>query len=383
MTSWTALEVRAGPGYPTPSSTQTVSAARALVEGFDPVLYAFVDVSERGEERELRWRRLAAKLLAEQAPEKAVATLAAQVAAAPPARATLAAFASADGALLHEQLMDDVAGDDAGYRAPPAVLPLLRWAQNRPAYVFVVIDRIGADIVTCGGASSSAWSWSVEGPDDEIERNAPGGWAQPRYQRRAEDSWRHNAGRVAEQVAVARARVGARLLVVSGDVRAVQLLRERLPRDPDLVVRQLSGSRARDGSQAARPRQIEVLQHDAGALSTARLLERFHEQFGPRGLAVEGVAATLDALAGDRVSTLVVATTADDARRAWFGAQPAQVYADLESARTARSVVASGQLADVAVRAALLLDADVRVVEPGTPGAPAEGLGALCRYRPT
>jgi hypothetical protein len=37
-------------------------------------------------------------------------------------------------------------------------------------------------------------------------------------------------------------------------------------------------------------------------------------------------------------------------------------------------------LADVVVRAALLTGADVRVLAPGTQGAPAYGIGALCRY---
>jgi hypothetical protein len=39
-----------------------------------------------------------------------------------------------------------------------------------------------------------------------------------------------------------------------------------------------------------------------------------------------------------------------------------------------------GPLDDVAIRAALLTRAGIRLVAPGTAGAPAEGIGALCRY---
>ena len=42
--------------------------------------------------------------------------------------------------------------------------------------------------------------------------------------------------------------------------------------------------------------------------------------------------------------------------------------------------VRSGRLIDVAVRSALLSDAHVRVIPQGTPGQPAGGIGALCRY---
>jgi Bacterial archaeo-eukaryotic release factor family 2 len=51
--------------------------------------------------------------------------------------------------------------------------------------------------------------------------------------------------------------VGAQVPVLSGDVRAVQLLSERLPNDHGLLVHHITGSRAADGSQATRPRRVE------------------------------------------------------------------------------------------------------------------------------
>jgi hypothetical protein len=40
----------------------------------------------------------------------------------------------------------------------------------------------------------------------------------------------------------------------------------------------------------------------------------------------------------------------------------------------------SGPLDDVAVRAALMTRAEVRLVAADATGAPAEGIGAICRY---
>lgn len=74
-------------------------------------------------------------------------------------------------------------------------------------------------------------------------------------------------------------------------------------------------------------------------------------------LAVEGVYGTLDALANRRLRELVVAYPVDMTATASLGELP------------------PGLLADVAVRAAVLSGAQVRLVPCGTPGTPAGGIG--------
>ena len=236
-------------------------------------------------------------------------------------------FVSQDGSVRHEQVLADAdIADHAGCQSPAPVTPLLAWGQDRPAYVLVVTDRAGADITADGGAGRPDQTWTVVGPDDEIERKrGPGGWSQPSYQRRVEDSWRHNAASVAQQVVTRAAGVDAQVLVLSGDVRAVQLLSERLPNDPALLVCHISGGRAADGSQAGRDGRVEQVLREAAAGQTARLLAELHEQLAPGGLAVEGVDDTVDALARGRVATLLVQDTPTDSRTAWFGAGPTRV----------------------------------------------------------
>jgi hypothetical protein len=223
----------------------------------------------------------------------------------------------------------------------------------------------------------------VAGPDDEIERNAPGGWSQPRYQRRAEDSWRHNAGAVADAVTHALPTVHSGLLLVAGDVRAVQLLQERLPTGMRRAVpiRHLPGGRSEDGSAQARRAAIGIALDEFVAEQTALVLDRFIAGRGPGGATVEGVSATLAALAEGRVQTLLVADDPTDERVAWFG--PDVMCVDdpgqLPRAGTARELRA-GRLVDVAVRGALLTDAEIRVLDPATAAELGDRIGALCRY---
>lgn len=338
---------------------------------------------------ETRWRPLATALHEQGADEETVKALEAAVAAPAAARAVrgsgqVAGFARAGEALAVVTLPDLPQPDIARFGAPAHMLPLLHWAQERPPYVLVVIDRTGADIAASIGAGSEPVYSEVEGPDDEIERNAPGGFkAQPRYQRRAEDSWAHNAAAVAEAAASALHRVEGKILVVSGDVRAQQLLMERLPEwvKREVRVKRISGSRGNDGSQKARAELVRGAVREATEDELRALWETFVEERSPHGLAVEGAAQTLNALATGRIATLVVSGDgrANDLA-AWFGPTPTEV-SPAEAGHPVAPDAHRGPLVDVTVRAALLTGAHVRVVPPDADYGPSEGVGGLCRYR--
>jgi hypothetical protein len=349
---------------------------------------------------ETRWRPLAARLREQGADEETVRALETALAAPAAARAArgsgqVAGFAREGKALAVVTLPGLSSPDLAEYGAPAHMLPLLRWAQERPAYVLVVIDRTGADIAASIGAGSEPVYSEVEGPDDEIAHNAPGGFkAAPHhspatgrghgdpYRRRAEDSWAHNAAAVAEAAAFALQRVEGRILVVSGDVRAQQLLLERLPEWVKQGVRimRINGSRGPDGSQKSRTELVARAVREATEEELAALWQTFLEERSPHGLSVEGAHETLAALSGGRVGTLIVSSDlgADDLV-AWFGPAATEVlpvgehHPVLPDAR-------KGRLVDVSVRAALLTGAQVRVIPPGADYWPMEGVGGICRY---
>lgn len=337
-----------------------------------------------------RWRPLAASLHEQGADEATARALEAAMRDPASSRAArgsgqLAGFAR-DGEVLAVVTVPRLAGADlARYGAPAHVVPLLLWERQHPPYVVAVLDRTGADLETSIGLGNAPVRSSVEGPDDEVERNAPGGWeglTQGRYQRRAEDSWAHNAGAAAAAVEEALRRVEAKILVVAGDVRAEQYFMDKLPAwvRKDVTIERISGHRSGDGSERARDDAVAHAVREAVDLRTAALWERFVEERAPHGLGVDGPTQTLAALAEGRVHTLIVAAGAVDDAQAWFGELPTQVHAAGDSGPT-WSDPHSGALVDVAVRAAVLTGAEVVAIPPEVDFGPEGGLGGICRYR--
>ncbi len=338
---------------------------------------------------ETRWAPLAAGLRQQGAAEPDVAALEKALAASASSRAArgsgqLAGFVRAGHVVAVVGMSGWTGPDHAVFGSPAHVLPLLHWQQERPPYVLCVIDRTGADLETCIGAGCTPVRSSVDGPDDEIERNAPGGWeglTQGRYQRRAEDSWAHNAAAVADAVTAALRSAEARILVVGGDVRAVQLLKEKLPAAvlKDVTLKEVTAGRSADGSERGRSALVGAAVREAVTEQTAALWDRFVEQRSPHGLAVEGVHETIIALAGGRVGTLLVSPE-PVAGKAWFGPAASEVV-PVGIGHPVPPDARKGPVVDVAVRAALLSGARVRVIPAGAGFWPMEGVAGVCRFR--
>ncbi|MEO7289520.1 MAG: Vms1/Ankzf1 family peptidyl-tRNA hydrolase, partial [Jatrophihabitantaceae bacterium] len=213
----------------------------ALARAFEPTGYAYFALGSTADpaERELRWRRLADQLRGCGADARTVAVLAESVAASAPAPDTLALFTDTTGRLVEQyRLSGSTLADRCGFGTPAVLLPLLAWRQARPPFVAIAIDRHGADICYSAGGDAQLERATVTGSVNGSERKLDGYWSQRRYQQRAEDSWRHNAGQVAEVVQQLTNKIGAQVLLLTGDLRAIQLLRQRLPHRPDLLVEQ-------------------------------------------------------------------------------------------------------------------------------------------------
>jgi peptide subunit release factor 1 (eRF1) len=139
---------------------------------------------------------------------------------------------------------------------------------------------------------------------------------------------------------------------------------------------------------------IDAVLEQAGRLvdatverDTGELLDRFERERAQHDLAADGVAATFEALARSQVDVLLVSELLDDDRTARFGETGHSVALDRDTLlATGEITPAEGPLVDVAIRAALLSGATVRVLEAPDPGQPedprhpTEGLGALLRF---
>lgn len=364
----------------TPVNTGTL---RRLFSTVSPVISLYFDLTAPPEENSsVRWRSMTDRLAEQGGDPATIETLAKRVSASVPGGGVLAAFAADGDLLLAVGMLGSSQGDLAVYAPLPYVLPLLAWTQDRPPHVLAVVDRTGADITAFPGGGARPTVQSIAGPDDEIERNAPGGWSQMRYQHRAEDSWQHNAARVADALTNALTDLGAHLLLLSGDVRAIQYLIRYLPAGVrrEVIIRHVCGSRSPDGSRQEQAVQVEAETHQAAREETRTILRRLAEERSPAGGAVEGVRDTLDALSCGRVRTLIVVDDPDDGRTAWFGPGPTHVSDRRDALVLAAAPIVRARLADVVVRSAVLTRASVHVLQPGTTDAPAGGIGALCRF---
>jgi hypothetical protein len=376
------------PGGQSPAAVPDIAAA---FDGPGPFVTVYLAteaaVEQAAQQSELRWKTLRRELEEAGAPAEALLAIDPLVTDAHHEGRTLAAVADTTGLRLvrHEP---EPPARDAGWVAPlPRVGPLLEWAQTAVPHIVVLADRAGADIVvfTRGADRSGAGGAPVvlvgqeTGDDPTLRKTSPGGWSQRRYQNRAENLWEQNAKAVADQVTTLVDETGARLVVVAGDVRALQLLREHLPDRMTDLLREVDGSRAPGSGLDEIADDVVKLAATVAAEDTVSFLRQFKEERGQRDLAAEGAKATIEALAAARVDTLLIHDDPDDERRAWFGPEPGMVALDQKTlSDMGVDQPEQARLVDVAIRAAFTTGASVRIVPSA--GSVKEGIGAILRF---
>jgi hypothetical protein len=355
-----------------------------------PVLTAYLNSPSPGpgvDDTNLRRQALLSRLNVPGTPPEALEALDSVLATLQPGEAPAAAFAGADGQVRMFTLPGAEIEDQAYAASLPHVLPLLTWRQRHPAFALVLLDRTGAELVVHPVGAGQPVHATVSGPDDVIERNAPGGSSQRRYQNRAEDSWHHNAGRAAEAVTEALAASQAELLIVGGDVRAEQYFMDQLPTAVrnDVAIKTISGGRHQDGSEQHRAEVVEALLQEHINDASLNTLERIHNQSGPGGLGIQGPTPTIHALSRAQVQTLLLTQREPGADEpepatAWFGPQPTDISEHRTGVLVPDGQPTHGPLQEVMARAAVLTDADIRILPAGLSDGLPRGVGALCRF---
>ena len=268
----------------------------------------------------------------------------------------------------------------AANAALPHVLPLVVLRGERVAWLRVVVDRTGADLLgaTEGGVPRTA---QVTGTwEYPIRKVKPGGWSQPRYQRSAENSWEHNAQEVADAVADLATTVEPEVLVIAGDVRARTLLIEHLPeRWRRRVLHSEVGSRAPGADPEPLDAVTAAAVADLAARHRAETVDRFRAERGRDAAAGTGLGAAVAALQRGQVDTLLAfGEPVDDP--VWVGPEPTQLAMTADEVRAMGVAKPERVRADAALlRAATATEADLVLVSPGEVDLDA-GVGALLRY---
>jgi hypothetical protein len=336
---------------------------------------------------ELRWDA-ARRRLAEAGAGHDSLDAAAAVTGGPSEARGYAVFARA-GAVAFTGTLDAPPRREIARLAPlPHLMPLL--AQRRPPipHLRVSATRTGGEIVAVGG---TGWSWRdwVAGQQWPVHKTSVGGWSQPRFQRSVEETWAENAKTLATEVDAVADRIGARHVIVSGDVRARSLLLEHLATPLRESAAVLDEEVSAD-SQAMTEAADRALSGWAGS----HCRERFDDWRArlAHGLAVEGLARTMAAFRNGQVSDLFLADDPTSTASAWIGPAGSDLAATREELLELDVPAPAADRADAAiVRAVAHTDAELHflpadLVETGDPEAcgsiarPRDGVGATLRF---
>jgi len=263
--------------------------------------------------------------------------------------------------------------------ALPRFVPFVRDRFDHRPHVVVRCDRVGAQIarVERGEVQEDT---EVTGDDDGVQKVHAGGWAHKRFQNRAEHTWDENAKEIAEAVLAEAEAIGADLVYVTGDLRAVQLVADHVPEAwKDKLV--LDDHEPTDAaSDEVVFERAETAVRDRAAREVVAAVDRFAEHRGRGELAADGVEATLAALRTGAVEVLLVSEDVDEQAHVAVD-DPRQVATDPQLlADSGFADVVPARLVDAAILAALSGGADVLVVPAHGPNAPSGALGAITRF---
>lgn len=130
--------------------------------------------------------------------------------------------------LVVDRLLSTPPAQSQGMFGPaPALLQAIHAADETVDLLVVAVDRNGADLqrVQAGERDAKPTTEVVQGGHDEVHKTRGGGLDR-RSQTRAEDSWQRNAEAVASALDHRVADDPPDLVVLTGDVRAVALVRD-------------------------------------------------------------------------------------------------------------------------------------------------------------
>jgi hypothetical protein len=328
------------------------------------------------------WKPLRSNLAEEGVPDQILDAVEELVPTAHENGDTLGVVANAkDGVLYTDHWFEQLPLSRGEFDTLPRLAPFIVWRQANLPYVVVLTDREGADIEAYvpGGDDIDL---EVKGKTFPIRKVSAGGWSMRRYQNRAEDVWNKNAKQVADEVTRVVSEIDAPLVVLAGDVRASELLREHLPQETLARLKEIDGGRNADGSAETMTPTIRRLVQTAAAEATVTILQKFREERGQMDRYADGPRAVCAALQEAKVETLLVHEPQDDPRRGFFGPEATQVAVDEADVKELGvDAPREGRLIDVLIRAALGTGAGVRVVPHTSSSGPTDDVGAILRWK--
>jgi len=267
----------------------------------------------------------------------------------------------------------------ASFGPVPGLIPLFTQRPRDLSYVVAEVGRDGGEIRLFRlSQADPVAEEDVQGDTEYITKVQVGFLSNSRYQRDTEEIWKRNEGQVADAIDEIVRDSGAELLVVTGDVRARQLLVAQLARATRDILTVVP-TNTRPGGATTHDLEEDLDRHLASILAQDEYdaLERLESGRG-EGLAEIDFADVVRLLQQGQVEVLIL----DPAGLA--GTTLIALDREPWVAATSADALGAGELGEVAAadalaRAATLTDARVVVVSHGElPGD--STAGALLRW---
>lgn len=279
--------------------------------------------------------------------------------------------------------------DEAFHDGAPSLAPAVTATDEGVRYLLVEIDRLGADLIWSDPESGGERD-HVEGGHDELHKFNGGGWSQRRFEMRVQDSWERNAEAVAAELDRIVAEKRPELVLVTGDVRAVALLRDVVGRPVrELLTEVPGGSRADGVKEDVFAQNVHEVLEGYRARRREVVADRVREALGRGDGAVTSLEDVVDVLRKGQVGELVVLRSAAGAsiarlgeRTLWCGPDPLQLGVrrqDVTALGVPDSDVRQHRADIVVLRAAVAQDAGFTYALEGSLEL-VDGVGALLRW---
>lgn len=262
----------------------------------------------------------------------------------------------------------------------PDLLPLIKHRGEEIPYVVAEVDRSGGEIRLHHADKRQDETSGIVGSTENLKKVTGGRWWQGRYEHRTEEVWRRNADEVAGAIDKIVAASRARLVLVSGDIRARDLVISQLSESSRATASVIDAhTRAAGADPGALTKAVEQGVAEIVARRQHDLLEQVDVQQGRTSpLAVVGLEPVVQALQQAQVQTLLLNDTVllDRSLLALDGAPWLSTAADeaLDAAILGKAPAPAAIL-----RAAAMTDAEVVLVPSGALPGGAEA-AALLRW---
>jgi hypothetical protein len=288
-----------------------------ITEADGPFAAAYYDGSHDTEDAErqlrLRWRSARDQLKDQGADETTLAAMDEVATNAPPTPGRIGrALVATQGELLVDQVLAvPPVLPEARWSVVPYLLPLANLTPRDLPHIVVVTDRTGADVRTGGHQART-----VQGRNHPVHKVRGGGWAQHRIQNKVEQVAKLNMEQVACEVAKICDTMGARLVVVAGEVQSRTELLAHLPPRCARIAQETEVGRRAEGWNT------EELDAEVHRLVTTKADSEVAAEIEARRgahLYVHGLTDTLSELCVANVEAILVSEAFDGKTTVWFG----------------------------------------------------------------